>query len=449
MNYIDNLFHFYDTTESFELHKKQKVINPDSICFLKETGQIYTQNTLFGVSKEEFDKLVQLVNNHETKIEKVLEEIKNSIVSSESKFKLDSIAPIDIAYYLDSDDLSNIDKGIILDHNDFGILNEDGSESSGSGSANELENYIASVYTDFRASKENYLRNLRFRIESLSLRKASVVLNLDKIIIEENNQHTLIYSGQDSYNKDYYYELSIHNVDMYPGYTYRLIRIKKDIVKSGDLENIEEQINNLGDIYQPKGDYLTEVPDTYATKDYVEEEISKIDIPSIEGLATEEYVDEAIKAIDVTDQLGDYAKTTEVDKKISDVRNEIPSLDDYYNKEAVDSKVSNIKSEILGGAGKDYDTLKEIETWINDHQNLYQALIQGLATKATITYVDEELATKASAADVYKKTETYSQTEIDNKIEEHSERKWFGNQEEYNLIASKDEDTLYYIYEEE
>ena len=80
-------------------------------------------------------------------------------------------------------------------------------------------------------------------------------------------------------------------------------------------------------------------------------------------------------------------------------------LADYSKTTDIQSMIAQAKSDIIGGAGQDYDTLKEIETWINDHQDLYQALVQGLATKATITYVDEELAKKADKGDAYTKAE--------------------------------------------
>ena len=72
MSYIDNWFHFYETAKSFEIHKNQGLINPDSICFIKETSQIYTQNTLFGICKSRFEELEKLVINHNTKINDIL-----------------------------------------------------------------------------------------------------------------------------------------------------------------------------------------------------------------------------------------------------------------------------------------------------------------------------------------------------------------------------------------
>lgn len=72
MNYIDNWLHFYETTESFEIHRNQGLINPDSICFLGETHQIYTQNTFFGICKERFERLEQLVLQHDAQIKGIL-----------------------------------------------------------------------------------------------------------------------------------------------------------------------------------------------------------------------------------------------------------------------------------------------------------------------------------------------------------------------------------------
>lgn len=71
MNYIENWFHFYDTTESFEVHRKQGLIKPDSICFLRETAQIYTQKNFFGICKDRYEKLEQLALEHEAKIRNI------------------------------------------------------------------------------------------------------------------------------------------------------------------------------------------------------------------------------------------------------------------------------------------------------------------------------------------------------------------------------------------
>lgn len=117
-------------------------------------------------------------------------------------------------------------------------------------------------------------------------------------------------------------------------------------------------------------------------KTELEGKISAVEskIPSLNGYATEEYVTGAIADLNIDD----YA-----------LKSELPT--DFYSKSEVDSKVANVKSEILGGAGQDYDTLKEIETWIGTHQELYQALVNGIATKATKDELDaavEDMATQ-------------------------------------------------------
>lgn len=146
---------------------------------------------------------------------------------------------------------------------------------------------------------------------------------------------------------------------------------------------------------------------------------------------TKAEVEEKLEEIDVTDQLVDYAKSEDVTKEINEaveaVEKKIPSLEGYAKEEwveakgyiteaslepyaktaEVESKISAVKSEILGGAGQDYDTLKEIETWINAHQDLYQALLQTLATKATTEYVDEQIE---ALEDVYAKKEELAGT---------------------------------------
>ena len=59
--------------------------------------------------------------------------------------------------------------------------------------------------------------------------------------------------------------------------------------------------------------YLTEHQDL---SDYA----LKTDVPSVEGLATETYVQELVKAVDVSEQLKDYAKSADVDTKITEVQ---------------------------------------------------------------------------------------------------------------------------------
>lgn len=103
MNYIDSWFHFYDTTESFEQHRDKGLINPDSICFIKESGQVYTQNSLFGICRERYERLEQLAKELNDKSGETLAEIeqfKRDINADFDEFKElvgapDGIAPLD------------------------------------------------------------------------------------------------------------------------------------------------------------------------------------------------------------------------------------------------------------------------------------------------------------------------------------------------------------------
>lgn len=116
--------------------------------------------------------------------------------------------------------------------------------------------------------------------------------------------------------------------------------ITKEIITKEALNNIEDGIATL-DENQKK----------FATKE---------EIPSIAGLATEEYVDEEIAKIDVTNQLTDYAKTTDIPTKTSQLTND---------------------SNFLISIPSEYITETELEAkgYLTEHQD-----ISGLATKEEI-----------------------------------------------------------------
>lgn len=106
------------------------------------------------------------------------------------------------------------------------------------------------------------------------------------------------------------------------------------------------------------------------------------------------------------------------------------------SKEEVSEDLKNLKSEILGGAGEDYDTLKEIEEWINEHEDVYEGLIATLGTKAT----KEEIADMA--------TKTFVGGEVDKLTEELNKKcnvVVCDNQYEFDQILTKDNNTIYLI----
>lgn len=105
-------------------------------------------------------------------------------------------------------------------------------------------------------------------------------------------------------------------------------------------------------------------------------------------------------------------------------------------KEEVSNDLTNLKSEILGGAGEDYDTLKEIEEWINTHEDVYEGLIATLGTKAT----KDEISDMA--------TKTFVGGEVDKLTEELNKKcnvVVCDNQYEFDQILTKDNNTIYLI----
>ena len=123
-------------------------------------------------------------------------------------------------------------------------------------------------------------------------------------------------------------------------------------------------------------------------------------------------------------ELSQYLKTGDVD------------LDAYVTSESLTSDLTNLKSEILGGAGEDYNTLKKIEEWVEEHQDLYQALISTISEKAG----------KDENADMA--TQTYVEGEVDTLIEELGKKSNVvvcNNQYEFDQILTKDSNTIYLI----
>lgn len=102
-------------------------------------------------------------------------------------------------------------------------------------------------------------------------------------------------------------------------------------------------------------------------------------------------------------------------------------LSDYVKNSELTNKLTNLKSEILGGAGEDYDTLKEIEEWVLEHQDIYQALVSTVSQKST----KEELQT----------VETNVLDELGKKSNVHV----CDNQYEFDNILTKDNNTIYLI----
>lgn len=64
-------FHLYKKKETFNTNLKAGLISPDSICFIEETREIYTQNNYYSIPKKVEDLLFKDSNNGEQSIDKI------------------------------------------------------------------------------------------------------------------------------------------------------------------------------------------------------------------------------------------------------------------------------------------------------------------------------------------------------------------------------------------
>lgn len=199
--------------------------------------------------------------------------------------------------------------------------------------------------------------------------------------------------------------------------TYHQLEKRLDDIEANGIsdEQIEKAVTN----------YLNENPieipevnlDGYATEDYVNQEINKIDIPTVPtnvsdftndaNYATEQYVNDKIDNLDIPE--------AEVD------------LSNYYNKEEVDSKLEEVDVEVTVGISDDgngnvsiqaiegnnsvdltnYYDKEEIDTkldgYITDTELANKGYINSLDGYATESYVNDKFngANKALVFDTY------------------------------------------------
>lgn len=117
-----------------------------------------------------------------------------------------------------------------------------------------------------------------------------------------------------------------------------------------------------------------------ASEKYVDDAIANIDIPEVDftGYATEKYVDDAIAAIPETDLTG-YATEKYVDDAVDGI--EIPDVDftGYATETYVDTKVA----DLVNSAPEALNTLGELATALENHEDAYDALLETVGGKAT------------------------------------------------------------------
>ena len=146
----------------------------------------------------------------------------------------------------------------------------------------------------------------------------------------------------------------------------------KDYALKSELPNVPTNVS----AFTNDAGYLTEHQslEGYATEQYVQEEIKKVDVseqlkdyalksevPSIEGLATEDYVNSAVDAVDVSGQLVDYAKSADV-----------------YTKSEIDTTTNSLSSSII--------TNTTNLTSLSDVVGTLQTTVNGIDKSPRLTY---------------------------------------------------------------
>lgn len=119
--------------------------------------------------------------------------------------------------------------------------------------------------------------------------------------------------------------------------------------------------------------------DGLASEEYVDQKVSEVQVPSLEGYATTEYVDEAIAGIPGTNLEG-LATEEYVDQKVSEVV--VPSIDGLATEEYVDQKVSEVQVPSVEGLAT--------EEYVN--QKVAEVDVPSIDGLATVEYVDQKVA---------------------------------------------------------
>lgn len=127
----------------------------------------------------------------------------------------------------------------------------------------------------------------------------------------------------------------------------------------------------------------------------------------------QESIEDNAKSNDSTNQkLTDYAKTTEVDKKLTNYAKK-ESLIGLASTEYVDGRIQHV----VGTAPEALDTLGEIATALTTNKDKIGTIITEISTKADRGTVENALMGKAEKADVYTKSEVYTKAESDRKYQ--------------------------------
>ena len=217
-------------------------------------------------------------------------------------------------------------------------------------------------------------------------------------------------------------------------------------ISGASSEEIDNKINSKLENYV-KTEFLTAELNKYVTKESLESKINELK----SNILSEEALKAYVKSEFLTSELAKYAKIEtiyskeEIDNKVSELakKSEIPSLDNYYNKTEVynkselDSKVQELSSKItensevkefvkseikklVKDAPESLDTIAEIAKALKNNPEVITEILNKIESKLDKSeaskFVLKSEIQNTDLTNYYKKTETYSKSEIDGKV---------------------------------
>lgn len=111
-----------------------------------------------------------------------------------------------------------------------------------------------------------------------------------------------------------------------------------------------------------------------------------------------ECLDDKLLFDKLEDEISDFINSGGVDSKINDLINE---------------KIDELRKQILDGVIEDYDTLKEIADWINEHQDLYESLVSIVEETVKKTDFNTTVQLLQEKIDTLKQLLSETQEELD------------------------------------
>lgn len=185
-NYIDNLFHFYETPESFQEHLDNDRINPDSICFIDVEHRIFAQGKYFGIDIRDFEDLSVLVGKHT--------ELLNSIIGGDEITGTEFLGNLnDIIKFLEGFTTDDNLKDLITS------IDETLSTQIGEVSR-DLQSKYDSLVSSINTLSSNTTRDLT-SINSKVTRQGTKIEELESSVADNTNNIEYLLGGEDIKNE--------------------------------------------------------------------------------------------------------------------------------------------------------------------------------------------------------------------------------------------------------